>query len=503
MKKYYKKETLPAFLADFYKTSHRVQYPNKTETVFSNWIPRTSRIPGISKVVAFGYQGTVREWFCDAFNKFFFDRPKDEVIAEYEEFMSATLGPQYAGSQHIADLHDLGYLPLEIRAVEEGTLVPIGVPMLTVINTNPKFFWCTNYIETLISCEMWMPMTSATLAYEYRKILDKYAIMTTGSTYGVQFQGHDFSMRGMAGVGAAKLSGMGHLLSFVGTDTMPAITDLVWKYDADLSKELIGCSVPATEHSVECANCEGTLEGEYEHTKRLITEIYPNGIVSKVSDTFDLWSVITKVLPRLKKEIMERDGKLVIRPDSGDPVKILCGDPNAEGPAKKGVVELLWDIFGGTVTEQGYKLLDPHIGAIYGDSITIDRCRQICKLLVEKGFATTNIVLGIGSFTYQYNTRDTFGFAMKSTYTVVDGEERLLFKDPITDNGTKKSLKGMCVVVQDETEDGDLSDPYVIDKLNAEQYEGLLYGDIMQTIFKNGEAMNNTTLSEIRQRLLG
>lgn len=499
------KKTLPVLLADFYKTSHRSQYKKGTKKVFANWIPRKSRIPGIDKVVCFGIQGFAIRYLIDYFNENFFSKQLEEVIAEYERFMRFTLGEDFTDSQHIADLHRLGYLPIRIEAVKEGTAVPIGVPMLTVANTIEKFFWVTNYIETLISCEIWGTMTAATLANEYRKILEKYAMETTGSVAGVEFQGHDFSMRGMLGVEASVLTGMGHLTSFVGTDTMPAIQRLEVEYGANIEEELVGCSVPATEHSVECVNCQGTLEGEYQHTKRLITEIYPRGIVSKVSDTFDLWSVITKVLPRLKDEIMGRDGKLVIRPDSGDPVDILCGtsiplngmEYPGKTPEEKGVVELLWDIFGGTVNDLGYKILDPHIGAIYGDSITIERCEEICARLKAKGFASVNIVLGIGSFTYQYNTRDTFGFAMKSTYAIVNDEEIQIQKDPITDDGTKKSLKGLCYV---EEVDGELT---VVDNLYMEEYLKARENgkDKLILLYENGKMFNLTTLEEVRKTL--
>jgi len=256
---------------------------------------------------------------------------------------------------------------------------------------------------------------------------------------------------------------------------------------------------------------------EYQVFKRLL-EIYPNGILSVVSDTFDLFKVVTEYLPRLKDEILARDGKLVIRPDSGDPVDILCGkivwvnkgefDFNKSrisglNPDNKGVIELLWDVFGGTVNAQGYKVLDPHIGAIYGDSITIDRANEICKRLEAKGFASTNVVLGVGSFTYQYNTRDTFGFAMKATYVEVTHkaesgspafsvEGREIFKDPITDDGTKKSATGLLCV--EELPDGSIG---LYDKVSwATEDTGLL-----QTIYKNGEFDNLITLTKIREIL--
>jgi nicotinamide phosphoribosyltransferase len=244
---------------------------------------------------------------------------------------------------------------------------------------------------------------------------------------------------------------------------------------------------------------------------------YPKGILSVVSDTWDLWKVCTEHVVTLKEEIMARDGKLVIRPDSGDPVDILCGY-NTDGafyseietsrPEYKGVIELLWDVFGGTINEQGYKVLDPHIGAIYGDSITIERADEICRRLEDKGFASTNVVLGIGSFTYQYNTRDTFGFAMKATYvelrvpvygdmidqglnTEIVGRE--IFKDPITDDGTKKSATGLLAVFENEN-DGTYE---LIDHCDWKTEKT---GEL-RTIYLNGEFYNETTLTQIRSLL--
>jgi nicotinamide phosphoribosyltransferase len=209
---------------------------------------------------------------------------------------------------------------------------------------------------------------------------------------------------------------------------------------------------------------------------------------------------------------------LVIRPDSGDPVDIFCGlnsqskhllDPTCNSyedcgieykqkyskSEYKGVIELLWDIFGGTINEQGYKVLDPHIGAIYGDSITLDRQLEIYERLELKGFASTNIVLGVGSFTYQYNTRDTLGFAAKGAwFEVEENGVRTgfdIYKDPVTDDGTKKSLKGRCAV---HIENGE----YVVKIQCSEEEEK---GGVLQTIYEDGKFYNQTTLTEIRERI--
>lgn len=496
----------PILYKDYYKTDHRRQYPEGTQYVYSNLTPRESRVGGVDEVVVFGIQYFCKEYLIRQFNEGFFNKPVEEVVKKYKRRMDTSLGLNAIGTDHIRALHALGYLPIEIKALPEGTKCKLRVPVLTIQNTNPEFFWLTNFLETLLCCSVWQPMTSATIAHQYRKMLDKFAAETSDMPDFVQWQGHDFSMRGHTNVEASMTSGAGHLLSFTGTDTIPAIDFLEDFYYADAEKELIGGSVPATEHSVVSMGSNIGLDGlsleEQEekiaenefnnYYKRLITEVYPSGIVSMVSDTYDYWRVLTQYLPELKNIIMARDGKLVIRPDSGDPVKIVCGDPAApEGsPANKGSIQLLWETFGGRTNSNGYKQLDPHIGLIYGDSITIERCKGICQGLKDKGFTSTNMVFGIGSFTYQYVTRDTFGFAMKATYGVINDKSFEIFKKPKTDSGMKNSARGLLHV----TEDGKL-----IEQVTPEmEATGLL-----KTIFKDGKMIKEYTLSEIRARLKG
>lgn len=366
----------PLLYTDGYKVDHRRQYPEGTTLVYSNWTPRKSRIEAIDEIVFFGLQYFIKKYIIEDFNTNFFGKPKDEIAKKYSRRINNYLGPNAVGIKHIEDLHDLGYLPMVIKALPEGSSVPIRVPMMTMYNTLPEFFWLTNYFETILSTTIWMPCTSATIAKQYRGILDKYAEETSSTPEFVDWQGHDFSMRGIAGMEAAVMSASAHLLSFSGTDTIPCIDFLEEYYNANSDTELIGGSVAATEHSVMCM---GTNTGEQETFKRLITEVYPNGIVSIVSDTWDLWKVLTEYLPNLKEEVLARDGKVVIRPDSGDPADIICGNPNGKTEEeKKGVIELLWEIFGGQTNSKGYKELDSHIGAIYGDSITTERATDIC-----------------------------------------------------------------------------------------------------------------------------
>lgn len=487
----------PLTAIDFYKADHRRQYPEGTTLVYSNFTPRSAKLSNIpaaqfdGRVVFFGLQYFVKHFLIDVWNAEFFDRPKAEVVGRYKRRMDTSLGAGAIPVEHIEALHDLGYLPICIKSLPEGALVPIKVPALVVYNTHPDFFWLTNYLETILSCYLWKPMTSATVARHYRKLLDRYAAETGTDAGFVPFQAHDFSFRGMSGPEDAALSGAGHLCSFVGTDTVAAIDLIEDYYGGDAEKELIGCSVPATEHSVMCM---GTAEAEIQTFRRLITQLYPAGIVSIVSDTWDFWKVVTEYAAELKGEIMAREGKLVFRPDSGDPVKIICGDFDApaDSPEGKGAVECLWEVFGGTTTDKGYRLLDAHVGLIYGDSITLERAERILAGLKAKGFASGNVVFGVGSFTYQYCTRDTFGFAVKSTYGEVDGVGREIFKDPVTDNGVKKSARGLLSVPL-------IDGVYCL----ADRQETIDQPECcLRQVFRDGKLLIDDSIATIRQRLL-
>lgn len=810
----------PLNACDFYKTGHVFQYPKGTQLVYSNLTARSDKLKNIpedlfvGKTVFFGLQHAIKDFLIEAWNEGFFNQPKSTVITAYKRRLDNALGPDAVPVEHVEALHDLGYLPICIKALPEGTLVPLRVPYLVIYNTHPDFFWVTNYLETALSALLWKPITSATTAYHYRLLLERYVVSTGADPAFIQWQGHDFSFRGMSGLEDAALSGAGHLLSFTGTDTIPAIDLLEQSYNADASKELIGGSVPAcyddqtqvltengfmlfkdlknkhlkiaqyhengdisfvyplnfyecpyngqmvhftkkghkyidikvtpnhkmikvnlakklqifeagsqlyihrngysgknyaivsgttktkgkkfsaldqlkiafqadgsflsrkekytgartgfkpirisfqkqrkvkrmakilkdaklnhtlkayekravthfyikstetffkdfswvdiseisynwakafiselqfwdgkksskrtiaysssnknctdkvqaiaaiancktqynsyldkrggrqrhhslviwldksyvggdttkktfinyngnvycvsvptkmlivkrnekiaicgnTEHSVMCM---GTKESELLTFKRLITELYPKGIISIVSDTWDFYQVVTDYVKKLKLEILQRDGKVVFRPDSGDPVKIICGDSTAikGSPVNKGAVECLWDVFGGTITKEGYKLLDGHVGVIYGDSITLERAEKILRLLKAKGFASSNVVLGIGSYTYQLVTRDTYGLAVKSTYGVVDGVGREIFKDPLTDSGIKKSAKGLLKVTWDG-QDYRLVDQQPAINVDPE--------DCLVPVFMNGKLLVEQTLSIIRGRL--
>lgn len=485
--------SLAPLLIDFYKADHRRQYPDGTTEVYSNFTPRSMHLAPVGcsdGVVVFGIQAFALEFLIDYWDDNFFNLPKNEVLAEIKRRFDTSLGPDSVPLEHIAALHDLGYLPIELKALPEGSLCPPKVPLLTIKNTLPEFFWLTNSLESIMSNLLWKPIIAATIGRAYLRRFESFAKLTGFDLDLVKFQGHDFSFRGLSGLEDASKVGAGHMLSFVGTDTVPAIDYLEFYYGARAEEEMIGVSVPATEHSVMCM---GSKEGELDTFIRLITKTYPKGFVSIVSDTWDFWKVITEYLPALKNTIMKRDGRVVIRPDSGDPVKIICGDPNApEGsPEHKGAIECLWDTFGGAVTSKGFKLLDTHIGLIYGDSITLQRQLDILEGLAHKGFCSGNVVLGVGSFTYQYVTRDTFGLAMKATSGVVKGQRISIYKDPKTDSGTKKSARGLLKVVSSNGK------YHLVDQVSEEE-ESL---GCLETVFKDGKLIKKQTLQEIRNRL--
>lgn len=534
-------------VVDAYKLGHGLQDPHGLTMKYSNLTPRSNRLfKGATgydgKMVVFGTQGGWQE-IVELWDRSFFGVRKDKAIARYKRRVDNTIGADVIPVDKMAALHDLGYLPLSLRAITEGYRVPMKIPVLTLMNTHPDFGWLVNYLETVVSSSLWKSSTNATIAYEYRRLLTEYAIKTGSDLEGVQFQGHDFSARGMPGPEDAARSGSAHLTSFSGTDTISAIDYLEDYYYANSDTELVGVSVPATEHAVSSSNilvrakafrerypdmpeAEVLLRSEIGFMVDYITKLHPTGIASYVADTYDYWAVLTEVLPAVFDLIMGRDGKLVIRPDSGDPVKIICGlnetqyrrtkegvaypleawdgaafkggyDPIPEHVIK-GSIEVLWDLFGGTTTETGYKLLDSHIGLIYGDSITLTRAEAILAGLEAKGFASGNVVFGIGSYTYQMVTRDTFGTAMKATACEVEDDFIEVYKDPKTGDGLKKSAKGLLRVAHELFADG-TSGFVLYDQQTMEQVESP--ENQLIEVWRDGEWIVETDLKQVRNWL--
>ena len=537
----------PLYEADGYKVGHPLMIAPNTTREYWTFIARSLKYmpKGVNKIMS-SHQQMVWRYIHSLFQENFFDQSVDEAI-KFTKDMSKYLMMDY-NFEGFKQLHELGYLPVDIKATPEGMFTNPNIPHMAGINTVDGYAWLGLFLETLVSKLAWQGPTAATIAFEFKK----NAVAAVKETdpenlWLADFMCHDFHSRGGNPFTSIAV-GLGHSFSHKGSDTLNVIPASRYYYDFD-EEDVPVYSVNASEHSVTCTGIffyekllrEGILdeeirwyysfkdiagEGSVENPDYLaIAEClnlrdwlkkFPKGILSVVSDTFNLWKLITYILPRLKDLIMAREGKLVIRPDSGDPVDIICGKrwDDEQNPynehadeIEKGVIELLWDIFGGETTSTGYRRLDPHIGAIYGDSINLERQTQTYSRLKDKGFAATNVVLGIGSYTYVYLTRDSAGYAIKGAWFETsefkpkfEGDDNYetisynIYKDPITDGGTKKSLKGFQFVYLNEQ-----GEPQVRGEVSEEEMQS--EANLLRTIYKDGKFYNQTTLEEIRERV--
>lgn len=655
---------------DSYKVSHVRFETSGVKEIYSNFTPRFAKylqqLLGDAfdgRYVVFGIQWLLLRLHVMA-KTGFFDVPKEEAIGKMRRVLGAYIGQE--NFVHFEALHDLGYLPVVIKTLDEGTTPKVGIPFLTIRNTLPEFEWLPNYLETLISTELWKQLTVATVARAFKQISQEYALKTTGSIAGIEWQNHDFHVRGASGFESAAIVGAAFLNSSCGTDNMASLWASEKFYFSTNDEGLLAGSVSAGEHSVTTSGIlteqeralaeeiaeekEITLqeaqqelildkvkaigidltEAERRYAKSVLTEKFPSGIVAYVADSFSFWDFVAKVVLSLKSEILARDGKFVVRGDSGNPVDVITGvkgvnisdavarkflveaevgktftvqdtvyltlakpeipedkyiplfelvrndfvrvyDKNAEiesieeqrglvsleieavqktindhyaevnaqletaedkesvkpdtaliaeldkqvaeletklealvyvepehvvvAAEEKGTIEVLWEIFGGTVTEQGYKLLDSHIGMIYGDGITVQRSQEIFARLEAKGFASLNIVYGVGSYSLNMVSRDHLGMAIKATNTIVDihgvDVDKPIYKDPKTDT-SKKSARGLIRVFKDETGEIDFEDM----QTREQEETGLL-----TVAYKDGQFEKITTIFEIRDRM--
>lgn len=560
-------EIFAPFAADWYKPGHKPMYNQNTKLIFSNLTPRNDKNfahyadKNARGVIVLGLRRMVMDSMVGMWKKFF-KMKREAAVKKFARMSKNALGAAAPSAECWGELHDLGYLPVEIRALPEGILSPIGIPVYTIHNTVEKFFWVTNYIETLMSTESWKTITNATAAFQYKRVAMSYALATCDNVDHVNFQCHDFSLRGLSNVEDGYKSGIAHLASFTGTDNILAIEAVHEYYGID-DDQFVAGSIPASEHSVATTNISRIVKDLEEHFPHLvgdvdglrylaekeflltfIRDIVPEGFCSYVADSYDYWAVLTRILPELKEEIMMRNGRLVVRPDSGDPVKVVAGykwngtdyqsedeaydaeayygyeavkingkfyrvvewsdwtqiDTDCEIPYHEAVgsIQVLWEIFGGVVNNKGYKVLDSHIGMIYGDSITVEREIEILKRLKANGFASSNIVFGVGSFTYEFNTRDTFGIAVKATGCFIDDYEIMVSKEPKTDP-SKRSAKGFIKVVR---KDGIL---HQVDNISFEEIND--EDNLLQPIFRNGNVLipqvngRDEDFNDIRDRL--
>lgn len=380
-------DVMSLLLSDTYKHTHPRMYPQNMTKLVSYLTPRKNMSEAFPYMVFYGLQPFILEYLVNEFNKNFFGKSSDEVKAEYEHYMGVQIGAENCDIDKIMSLHKLGYLPIHIRALQEGTVVNMGIPVVEMANTHPDFAWVVQWVECILQAELWAPCAYATVGKSYFDVAKKYYEMTT-SDGNPHMAMADFGMRGMSCLNDSIRASAGWLLSFGKTSTIPALPYLDKYYFAECKTNGIGRGAVSTEHSVMGANF--AIDGdEITFVKRLLTELYPNTSFSMVSDTYDYWNMIDNILPACKDEIMSHNGKLLVRPDSGDIVYITIE-----------TIQRLWNTFGGTVNDKGYKVLDPHIGLIYGDGCTINKVTEIYKELERLGFAATNVVFGVGAFCF-------------------------------------------------------------------------------------------------------
>lgn len=455
---------------DVYKMGHMEQYAPGTERVYSYLCARSNK--EFDECLFFGLQYYLRQYFSKAVTH-------DEA-EEFIRIRSQILGTARSREigKKVHDLADLGYWPIKIKAIPEGTVLPTRNALLTIESTHPDFYWAVGFIESLL-LKVWYPTVVATNSYSYWKLLQS---KTKAPVEVRQFLIHDFGYRSDSSEESAAISGAAHLICFRGSDTvvaLPLIRDYYWP-----EPNYTMGSVPATEHSVMCSY---GVNGEEEAFERML-ELYPAGYLSIVSDTYDIYHVCTDILPGLKDKIMARNGKVVIRPDSGYPPNVICGDPNALTlPEQKGVLRLLAETFGTTTNDEGLKVLDSHIGLIYGDGMYRQRYEETLDRMKAMGFDASNLVIGVGGI-LRMGTRDTLGLALKATQITRNGKIVDIQKHPVTDKA-KHSHTGLIRVC--ETDDGIVTE----DRVDRDVEEN---GNMLQTVYHNGTLVNPLTFDDVR-----
>jgi len=457
-------------LTDSYKTSHWKQYPKGTSKVYSYLESRGGKF---DNTMFYGLQYFIKQYLSGQV-------VTEEKIQRAKKFWDAHLGPNHfneAGWRHILDKHN-GHLPVRIKAVPEGTVVKTGNVLVTVENTDPEVPWLTNFLESIL-LQVWYPTTVGTLSREVKKNLISYLKKTTSYNEEeingvVAFMLHDFGFRGVSSVESSGLGGSSHIINFMGTDTVSAILFAQEFYNTE---NPLAFSIPASEHSTM------TSWGEPFEVKAMenMLDSYPTGLVACVSDSFDIIRACRDYWgTALRDKILSRDGRLVIRPDSGDPVQTL-----------KQIFHILWDKFGGTTNDKGFKVLDPHVRVIQGDGVNFESISDICNMMIEEGFSIENIAFGMGGALLQKVDRDTQKFAFKCSSITINGEEAEVRKNPIEINekgervqSFKKSKAGRLKLVNGQT----------VEHSHDEESDELV------EVFLNGKVMKEWTFEEVRER---
>lgn len=447
-------------LTDSYKVSHYKQYPEGTTQIYSYFESRGGKF---EEITFFGLQYLLKEFLV---GQVITQRKIDQAAKLYEaHFGNATLFNK-AGWEYILNNH-AGKLPIRIKAVPEGKVIPTHNVMMTVENTDPNCFWLTNFLETLL-LQLWYPSTVATISREVKKLIASY-LEETGDPSTIDFKLHDFGFRGVSSVDSASIGGAAHLINFMGTDTVAALTFIQNYYGNE--DDMFGFSIPAAEHSTITS---WGKEHEVDAYENMLAQ-YPEGLVAVVSDSYDIYNACEKLWGGLLKEqILARKGTLVVRPDSGEPKDVVLK-----------VAEILGEKIGFSINQKGYKVLHPNIRIIQGDGVNYESIGEILAHLKNHGWSADNVAFGMGGALLQKVNRDTQKFAFKCSSATINGKEQEVFKDPITDHG-KLSKKGrMKLVFENNT--------YQTKSLD-ESGE-----DILETVFENGEILKEISFGEVKE----
>ncbi len=445
---------------DSYKASHYLQYPPKSEFI-SSYIE--ARGGEFKEILFFGLQAFIKEYLLTPITQ--------NDIDEADEIFELHQVPFYAdGWQYILDTYE-GFLPLKIEAIPEGTIAPTSTALVQVINTDPKCFWLTSYIETSLLRAIWYPTTVATISWRIKNLIKSYMLETAENCDGLEFKLHDFGSRGVSSNESSTLGGMAHLINFMGTDNINAIMGARKFYDCKMA----GFSIPATEHSTITSWGKDNEVEAYRNMLRQFAK--PNSLVAVVSDSYDIFNAVSKIWGEdLKEEVIDSGATVIIRPDSGEPKEIVVE-----------VLKRLYEKFGGEINSKGYIELHPAVRVIQGDGIEESSIKEILENMKAHKFSAVNIAFGMGGALLQHANRDTLSFAMKASAIQIDGKWRDVYKDPITDSG-KRSKKGRLAVQKDD--------------LKTVRIEDLKGQNLMQPIFKNGKLLIDLNFDEVKKNLL-
>ncbi|XP_067929097.1 nicotinamide phosphoribosyltransferase-like [Watersipora subatra] len=450
-------------LSDSYKVSHHRQYPPNTTLVYSYFESRGHQKRGFPETCFFGLQYLIKKYLLGPV-------VTEAKIAEAREVFKLHFGNDSLfneeGWTYILKEHD-GHLPVRIKAVPEGSVIPEKNVLITVENTDPKCFWLTNYLETLL-VQVWYPMTVCTNSRAQKKLIAQYLLDTSDNLDGLSFKLHDFGFRGSSSVESSGIGGCAHLVNFRGTDTISGVVCARKYYGA----EMAGFSIPAAEHSTITS---WGRENEADAFRNMLTQ-FPSGIVAVVSDSYDVWHACEDLWgDQLKSQIEKRDGTLVIRPDSGVPHEVVIK-----------VLEILGKCFGTTLNSKGYRLLPPCVRIIQGDGISFDSLGEILQAMKEAKWSADNVGYGSGGALLQRMDRDTQKCAFKCSYAIINGRGVDVFKDPVTDAG-KRSKKGQLTL---EVKDGQF--------VTMTGGTGDPKNDILVTVFENGKLLKDYSFNEVR-----